>query len=236
MDISDSLGFFSEEVFGREDVESSSYYSPLLGSKQYCKEQLQSSSASVRDSSVAVCAFIQRCNCPKLQPGGTGTGQIPPVTSGALSGAGSWCFPCFPHALSNGSWPRDYASWLGFCSGKVVLTMGTVGLCLMWQGGRNLRWVTGSRQFWGDEGSIVSEQKLWFLWPVVRGCPQCVVEGAVRSCRGCLHPSVTMPSVKGGVWRKTHPSWLQKAANYTLPLLERSIVLRAGKSSRSNKL
>lgn len=102
LDVSDSLGFFSEGVFGREDVEGSPYSSPCLGSKHYRSEQLQlqSSFTSVCNSSVR---FYSGCNSPKLQPGGTSTGQIPPVTSGTHSGAGSWCFPCVPHTPSKGS-------------------------------------------------------------------------------------------------------------------------------------
>lgn len=224
LDISDSPGLFSEEDFGGEDVEGFSYSSPRLGFKQCCGEAAPFLVGfSVQLLRARVCTFIRRCDSPKLQPGGTGTGRIPPVTSGARSGAGSWCFLFFPHALSKGSWPRGSASWLGFCLGKVVLTTGTLGLCLMWQGGRNLRWVAGSRRVWGDEGGIVSEEKL-FLQPVARGCPSCVMEGALRSCRHSLHPPAVMPSVKHRLWRKDYPSWLQKAANYTSPLLKRAIV------------
>lgn len=157
-----------------------------------------------------VCAFIPWCKSPQLQPGGTSTGQIPLVPSGAQWGAGSWCLPPFPHALSKSSWPRDSASWLGFCLGKVMITTSMLVLCLVWQGGRNLCWVTGTCQFLGYEGDVVPMQKLLFSQPVARGCPLWAMEGALCSCWGCLHPLALRPSVKHRLWRKDHPSGCRK--------------------------
>lgn len=205
--ISDSGGFSSERTVMAGKMLWLSHSSPHLGSKQHCREAAAILvHFSMQLFHACVCTFIPWCNSPKLQLGGTSTDQIPAVTSDTHSVAGSWCFPCFPCfplVLSKGSRPGHPASWLGFCLGKVVLTMGTLGLCLMWQAGRNLRWVTGSRQFWSDEGSFVSKQKLLFVQPVARGCSLCVMEGALCSCWAVCVPCQSCPQLHMGSGERT---------------------------------
>lgn len=137
---------FLRTIFEEKMLQSFSYSSSRLGSKQH----LQSSSCNPHSLQLlheCVCTFVPWCNSQKLQLGGTSSGQIPSVLSDTHGVTGSWCFPCSPHALGKGSRPGHAASWLGFCLGKVVVTMGTLGLCLMWQAGRNLHWSQGAVSF-----------------------------------------------------------------------------------------
>lgn len=147
--------------------------SPDLGSKQDCREAtVILIHFSVQLLHACVCTFIPWCISQKLQLGRSSASQIPPVISDTHGVTGSWCFPCFPHALSKGSRPGHPASWLGFCLGKVVLTMGTLGLCLMWQAGRNLCWVTRSPHFWAMKAALFPSRSccLSSLWLGVAPC------------------------------------------------------------------
>lgn len=176
------------------------------------------------------------CSSRKLQLGGSSSGQIPPVVSDTHSVTGSWSFPCFPHALSKGSRAGQPAGWLGFCLGKVELTMGTLGLCLMWQAGRDLCWLTGSCHFGANEGSFVSKQKLLFVQPVARGCSLLCWRELCAPAGLFASPGSHAFSSTWAVWATDHPSWLQKH-QITPPLCWRgAIVFRAGKSPSSNKL
>lgn len=63
--------------------------------------------------------------------------------------------------------------------------------------------VTGSRQFWGDEGGFVSKQKLLFVQPVARGCSLCVMERALCCCRAVCIPGQSCPQLHMGCGEKT---------------------------------
>lgn len=218
--ISDSGGFSSERTVMAGKMLWLSHSSPRLGSKQHCREAAAILvHFSMQLFHACVCTFIPWCNSPKLQLGGTSTGQIPAVTSDTHSVAGIWCFPCFPLVLSKGSRPGHPASWLGFCLGKVVLTMGTLGLCLMWQQGETCAGSQGAVSFGAMKAALFPSRSccLSSLWLEVAPCvwwrELCAPAGLFAS--PASHAlSYTWALEKG-------PSFLvAKTSNYTSPLLK----------------
>lgn len=91
----------------------------------------------------------------------------------------------------------------GLLFGKGRADNGHTGALPHVTAGRNLRWVTGSRQFWSDEGSFVSKQKLLFVQPVARGCSLCVMEGALCSCWAVFVPCQSGPQLHVGSGERT---------------------------------
>lgn len=97
----DISGFFSEEDLEGKILRAFPTLLLAWDLNNTAGKQLQSSFTSYAAPPCRCVRFYAMVQLPSA--GETGIGQIPPVTPGARSGAGSWCFPCFPHALSKGS-------------------------------------------------------------------------------------------------------------------------------------
>lgn len=137
--IFDSGGFFLRTILEEKMLQSFSYSSPHLGSKQHCREAAEILiHFTVQLLRACVCTSIPWCNSQKLQLGGTSTGQTPPVPS-ATHPRCDWelVFALFSPCPQQRQqvdlasvWKGQWAHW-----GSAHVT------------GRNLCWVTGSAAF-----------------------------------------------------------------------------------------
>lgn len=111
LDISDILGFFSEEVFGRGDVGGSSYSFPHLSSK-HRREQLWSSHTSVYMT--PPCAFYSMVQLPTAAGRRDQCQPHPTGDAGTSSGVGAGVLLVFPMPSAKAADPEtprvDWAS------------------------------------------------------------------------------------------------------------------------------
>lgn len=224
---------FLRTIFEEKMLQSFSYSSSRLGSKQH----LQSSSCNPHSLHCATPPWVclHFCSMVQLPKAAAGRDQLwPDPISAVRHPRYDWelVFPLFSPCprQRQPTWTRSKLTGLLFEKGRG--DNGHSGALPHVTGREEPALVTGSRQLWADEGGFVSKQKLLFVQPMARGCSLCVMmEGAL--C--CSHPLAVMPSVTHGLWRKDHPSCLQKHQITPRLCWRGAIVFQAGKSPGSNK-